>query len=327
MGVELDYTFQAMGSDIRLLVGDRLTAHVPPPLEAADRERAFIWEFGERLSRFRADSDLSALNRNPRAVVSAPPLLRAAVGAGLWAAQRSGGLVDSTLVRAIEQSGYDHSLDGVQPASLRQALAQAPARRAARPDRRARWRRVIVDDLQGTISRPAGVMFDTGGTGKGLCADAVAFRLAGYTRFVVDCGGDIAVGGVGAQLEPYAIEVEHPLTGRSIGSIEVARGGIATSGLNVRIWRRADNAFAHHLLDPSTGSPAWTGLIGATALGDSALEAETLSKMALLLGPEGARRVLAEHGGLIVHDSGEVETIGRVAGQIAGTPARECSLL
>ena len=45
-------------------------------------------------------------------------------------------------------------------------------------------------------------MFDTGGTGKGLCADAVAHRLAGYTRFVVDCGGDIAVGGVGAQLEP-----------------------------------------------------------------------------------------------------------------------------
>ena len=93
--------------------------------------------------------------------------------------------------------------------------------------------------------------------------------------------------------------------------------------MNVRIWRRADGTFAHHLLDPSTGSPVWTGLIGATALGDSALEAETLSKMALLLGPDGARRVLAGHGGLIVHDSGEVETIGRVAGRIAGDPVHE----
>ena len=130
-------------------------------------------------------------------------------------------------------------------------------------------------------------MIDTGGTGKGLCADAVALRLARYTRFVVDCGGDIAVGGVGAQLEPYEIDVEHPLTLRSIGSIKVARGGIATSGLNVRIWRLPDGGYAHHLLDPSTGSPVWSGLIGATALGDSALEAETLSKMALLL---GARR-------------------------------------
>jgi thiamine biosynthesis lipoprotein len=322
MTVELDYTFHAMGSDVRLLIGDRLLASAPP-LQAADRERAFVLEFSDRLSRFRSDSDLSALNCDPRTVVPSPPLLRAAVSAALWSAQRSGGLVDPTLVRALERNGYDRSLDGVEPASLEQALAHAPPRRRARSDPSARWRRVVVDDQQGTITRPPGVMIDPGGTGKGLCADAVAVRLAGYARFVVDCGGDIAVGGIGAQLKPYAIAVEHPLTGSSIGSIEVAGGGIATSGLNVRIWRRADGAFAHHLLDPSTGSPVWTGLIGATALGDSALEAETLSKMALLLGPDGARRVLAAHGGLIVHDSGEVETIGCVAGRIAGAPVHE----
>ena len=314
---ELDYTFQAMGSDVRLLIGERLLASAPPPLEAADHERAFVWEFSDRLSRFLPDSDLSALNRNPRASVLAPPLLRAAVRAGLWAAQRSGGLVDPTLVRALERSGYDHSLDGVEPASLQEALAQAPPRRAARPDPAARWQRVTVDDQAGTITRPPGVMIDTGGTGKGLCADAVAIRLAGYTRFVVDCGGDIAVGGVGAQLRPYEIDIEHPLTRRSIGSIKVARGGIATSGLNVRLWRREDGGYAHHLLDPHSRSPVWSGLIGATALGGSALEAETLTKMALLLGPEGARRVLAKRGGVVVHDNGEVEAIGCVAGQIA----------
>jgi FAD:protein FMN transferase len=314
---ELDYRFQAMGSDVRLLIGERLLASAPPPLEAADRERAFVGEFSDRLSRFRPDSDLSALNRSPRASVLAAPLLRAAVRAGLWAAQRSGGLVDPTLVRALERSGYDHSLDGVEPASLQEALAQAPPRRAAQPDPAARWRRVAVDDHAGTITRPPGVMIDTGGTGKGLCADAVAIRLAGYTRFVVDCGGDIAVGGVGAQLNPYEIDIEHPLTRRSIGSIKVARGGIATSGLNVRVWRREDGGYAHHLLDPSTGSPVWSGLIGATAIGGSALEAETLTKMALLLGPAGARRVLAKRGGVVVHDTGEVEAIGCVAGQIA----------
>ena len=143
------------------------------------------------------------------------------------------------------------------------------------------------------IERPPGVMVDTGGTGKGLCADAVAHRLGGYTRFVVDCGGDIAVGGVGAQLEPYEIEIEHPLTRTAVGVVRVGRGGVATSGLNVRIWRDRDGAFAHHLLDPSTGAPAWTGLIGVTALGATALEAETLSKLALLSGPERAREVLA----------------------------------
>jgi thiamine biosynthesis lipoprotein len=313
----LDYTFHAMGSDVRILIGDRLLPSAPPPMEAAEREREFVWRFSDRLSRFRAGSELSRLNRDPRRVVHATPLLCAAVNAGLWAARRSGGLVDPTLVRALERNGYNHSLDGCEPASLSEALEMAPRRRPARPDRSERWRRVLVDDRSGTISRPRGLLIDTGGTGKGLCADAVAVRLAGYTRFVVDCGGDIAVGGVGAQLEPYAISVEHPLTGETIGSITVSRGGIATSGLNVRIWRRPDGSFAHHLLDPCTGTPVWSGLVGATALGGSALEAETLSKMALLLGPEGARRVLAQRGGLIVHDDGEVEVIG--------VPARERS--
>jgi thiamine biosynthesis lipoprotein len=316
MTIELDYTFRAMGSEVRLLIGDPLLGSAPPPLEAADRQRAFVWNFSDRLSRFRADSELSSLNHDPGARVAVSPLLCAAVKAALWAAQRSGGLVDPTLVRALEQSGYDHSLDGVEPASLREALTHAPPRRPAQPHPAALWRRVSVDDQAGTITRPPGVMIDTGGTGKGLCADAVALRLGGYTRFVVDCGGDIAIGGVTAQVTPYEVAVEHPLTGTPIGSIKVARGGIATSGLNVRIWRRADGLVAHHLLDPSTGSPVWSGLIGATALGDSALEAETLSKMALLSGPERARSVLAEHGGVIVHDSGEVEGIGCIAEQI-----------
>ncbi len=57
--------------------------------------------------------------------------------------------------------------------------------------------------------------------------------------------------------------------------------------------------------------------VGVTALGGSALEAETLAKMALLLGPDGAQRVLSEHGGVIVHDSGEVEAIGPIEGTIA----------
>jgi thiamine biosynthesis lipoprotein len=175
--------------------------------------------------------------------------------------------------------------------------------------------------VAGTITRPPGVVLDTGGTGKGLCADAVACRLSDYARFIVDCGGDIAVGGIGAQLEPYEIDVEHPLTGEKIGSISLDRGGVATSGLNVRIWQRPDGGFAHHLLDPSTGEPAWTGLVGVTALGGSALEAETLSKMALLGGPGAARRVLAEHGGLIVHDSGEVEALGPLKDRLSAPTA------
>lgn len=318
MRAELDYNFEAMGSDIRLLIGRPLDPRALPPLPAADRERAYVLDFGRRLSRFVSDSELSVLNHSRHPQVRSSALLRTAVSAGLWAAKRSRGLVDPTLVQALEQSGYAGSRTGAAPASLAEALAVAPARRPARPDPRAAWHRVSVDEPTGLITRPPGVMIDTGGTGKGLCADAVAYRLGAYTRYVVDCGGDIAVGGVGAQLEPYEIAVEHPLTGESIGSVAVARGGVATSGLNVRIWRNSDGSFGHHLLDPSTGAPAWTGLIGATAVADSALEAETLSKMALLLGPAGAREVLGPRGGIVIHDDGDVERIGPINGRIAG---------
>jgi FAD:protein FMN transferase len=286
----------------------------PDQLDAADREKAYVLSFAERLSRFRPDSELSALNHDPRPDVPASPLLRTAVRAGLWAAERSDGLLDPTLVGALERTGYSTSLDGTEPAPLSEALLGAPERRPAHPDPSSRWREIEIDDDAGTISRPVGVMIDTGGTGKGLCADAVAHRLGGYTRFVVDCGGDIAVGGVGAQLEPYEIEIEHPLTRRAVGTIRLAHGGIATSGLNVRIWRDREGRYAHHLLDPSTGRPAWTGLIGVSAVGSTALEAETFSKMALLSGPTGARELLAQSGGVIIHDSGAVEAVGPIDG-------------
>ena len=144
----------------------------------------------------------------------APALLRAAVRAGVWAAERSGGLVDPTLVRPLEASGYARSLIGARARIARGGVAPGTAATAGcGPIRNAAWQKIRIDDDSRTVTRPPGVMFDTGGTGKGLCADAVALRLGGYTRFVVDCGGDIAVGGVGAQMRPYCVEIEHPLTG------------------------------------------------------------------------------------------------------------------
>ncbi len=313
MSADADLTFRSMGSDVRLIVEPALAPSGLSAAAAAERERLFVEDFAARLSRFREDSELSVLNEDPRFEVPASKLLRAAVAAGLWAAERTGGLVDPTLVAEIEAVGYERSLERAAPASLAEALAAAPPRRPAAPSPSAHWRRVTVDEGRGIVRRPPGVKLDTGGTGKGLAADAVARRLGAHRRFVVDCGGDIAVGGPGALFDPVAVEIEHPLTGETIGSVALASGGIATSGLNIRIWRREDGTYAHHLLDPSTGAPAWTGLIGATALAPSALEAETLAKLALLSGPAGARRALSAHGGLIVHDDGDVEWVAAPA--------------
>jgi len=309
---EHDITFDAMGSHVRLLIGEPGPG-MAPAAEAAEEARRTIAEFDAALSRFKPESELCALNADPRERVPASELLRAAVRAGLEAAERSGGLVDPTLVGEIESAGYVASRAGMRGEPLAAALPEAPARRPARPNPAARWRGFEVDDEAGTIARPPGVRFDTGGAGKGLAADMVAARLRGYSRFIVDCGGDIRIGGADALVDPYEVFVEHPLSGERAFVLKLGSGGVATSGLNVRNWRAEGGRVAHHLLDPASGEPAWTGLVGATALGDTALEAETHAKAALLSGPEGGREVLTARGGLLVHDDGEVETVGPLA--------------
>ncbi len=303
-----DVSFPAMGSTIRLIVEP--APGLPDPQDAAEDVRSFLERFEQTLSRFRPDSELCALNADRRDAVPASPLLRDAVRAGVWAAERSGGLVDPTLLDELERAGYRESLRDAVPARLVEALLFAPARRPAEPHPTAAWRSLEVDETFGVIRRPPGLRFDTGGTGKGLAADLIAERLGGYSRVLVDCGGDMRVAGHATAEAPFEVLIEHPLTGECARAITVSDGAVATSGLDVRIWRGPDGRFAHHLLDPSTGLPAWTGLIGVTALGRSALEAETVSKAALLSGPDGARELLGELGGLIVHDDSEVEVVG-----------------
>ncbi len=309
---EHDVVFDAMGSHVRLLIGEPGAGMAPAPA-AAETARKFIVEFDRALSRFKPESELCALNEDPRERVPASELLRAAVAAGIEAAELSGGLVDPTLVGEIETAGYVASRAGVPGAPLGAALEEAPERRPAAPNPAQAWRRFAVDERSGTIARPPGVRFDTGGAGKGLAADLVAEKLRGYSRFIVDCGGDIRIGGADALVTPYEVFVEHPLSGERAFVLKLSSGAVATSGLNVRIWRDESGRYAHHLLDPATGEPAWTGLIGATALGDTAVEAETLAKAALLSGPEGGRTVLTERGGLLVHDDGRIETVGPLA--------------
>ena len=277
-----ELSFPCMGTTVRLIAD--------APLEPV---RDGIEALAARLTRFDPASELCALNADPRPVVPASRLLRQAVAAALLGARRTGGLADPTLLDAIEAAGYVHSRTGAEPASLEAALSAAPPRRPATPG--ARWRAIEVGET--TISRPPGLKIDLGGSAKGLAADWAASRLAG--RFAVDCGGDVRVGGV------------HDVVLRGTArTLRVVDGAVATSGIDRHVWRREDGSFAHHLLDPGTGEPAWTGLISATALAPTALEAEALAKAALLSGPRGARRVVAASGDIVIHDDGRSESVG-----------------
>ncbi len=314
----VERSFRTMGTEVRVLIGARLDDGLPEPEAMAAEVESALIDFDRALSRFRPESELSRLNRDPREVVPASTLLRSAVRAGIWAAERTGGLVDPSLLPELEAIGYAESREGVASSPLAEALAGAPRRRPAKPSPAAAWRGFAVSEDEGAIRRPPGLMFDSGGIGKGLAADMIAARLSPYARYAIDCGGDVRVGGRLPWDEPVEIEVRHPVSGDAIETFPITRGAVATSGIDARLWRTSDGGHAHHLIDPSSGESAWTGLICASARAPTALEADTLAKAALLSGPLGAREFLLPGGGLIVADDGGVERIGAEGG---GPPA------
>jgi thiamine biosynthesis lipoprotein len=314
--VEHERRFELFGSHVRLLIGPATRPGVPSPEAMGIQIEFFLRLLHRKLTRFDALSELSALNAEPRERLLVSTTLAVALDAALWAARRSHGLVDPTLVDELEAAGYASSRANLTPAPIERALAVAPERHPARPRSGSRWREIEVDAVTGLVTRPTGVRIDTGGSGKGLAADLAADRLAGYSRFVVDAGGDLRLGGDDAV--PRRVLIDHPLEDGPAHEFELALGAVATSGIRTRLWATPDG-FAHHLLDPSRGEPAWTGLIQVTALGVTGLEAETLAKMAFLSGPERAGEILAEHGGLAVLDDGTVELYGRLA---VGAPAQ-----
>lgn len=300
------HSFDAMGTRISFWI-DRAAGRRAQAAFGAGK--TFIRTFDQRLSRFKPDSELCALNADPRETVAVSSLMARFVDAAIETAQLSEGLIDPTLIEDVEDLGYRQSLAGVKGAPLSEALAQAPDISPATPDTAARWREFSVDMDALTVTRTPGLRLDSGGCGKGLAADQVAAiwsnLLEPGTGYIVDCGGDMRVGPLDDSSAPYEIQIDTvPQTPTPL-SVSLRSGGIATSGIGNRIWR-TDDGFAHHLIDPGTGKPAWTGVASATAIGPTALVAESIAKLALLAGPAGAEEMLALHGGVFVEFDGTV---------------------
>jgi thiamine biosynthesis lipoprotein len=302
---EHERSLDLFGTSVRILVGGPPPEGGPPTELAAAAAEAILRACHLELTRFAPDSELSRLNTDPAPSRMTSRLMAGAVWAAIHAAERSGGLVDPTLLGALETAGYAESRRGAVPASLAEALRTAPPRRAAAPSHTAMWRAVTVAGRE--VRRPPGVRLDLGGSAKGFAADRAAAALSGHGTFAVDAGGDIVIGGTGDTARH--VTVAHPLDDHPAIEFDLAAGAVATSGLGTRIWR-TESGFAHHLLDPATGAPAWSGVVQATAVAASGVEAETLAKTALLLGPDRGLRVLEPEGGALVLDDGHVLVAG-----------------
>ncbi len=297
-------TFACFGGECTVIVAD--AARPAEAAAAADMGRHALLTWHQRFSRFELESELTRLNRSAADEVAVSPLMRRIVTVALRAARDTGGLVDITLADQIEQAGYGGHMDG-PGTDLAAALVNAPPRAGAAPHPDERWRRITVDDRRGTIRRPPGLRLDVGGIAKGVFADELAAMLDEFDAFAVDCCGDLRVGGRRRVTRP--VNVAGPFDGSTLHTFPVTAGAVATSGIGRRSWTGDGDRPAHHLLDPRTGAPAFTGIVQATALAPTAAQAEVLAKAAVLSGPGRAAEWLT-YGGLVVLDDGRHEVAG-----------------
>jgi thiamine biosynthesis lipoprotein len=282
---ETRLAFPCFGGEVTLLASDG----------DLERVRMRFEQWHHRLTRFDPTSELCLLNAHPASRVRVSAIMACFVAAALDAAHRTDGLVDPTLVTEIERAGYTTDLEGPVPLEVR-------APQPARPSPERCWLDVGIDPLTRTVTRPPGVQLDSGGIAKGLFADLAADIVQEAGSYVIDCCGDMRIGGRDGHAR--AVRVDDPFgRGEPLHEFAIAAGGVATSGIARRSWIGPDGRPTHHLLDPSTGRPAYTGLVQVTALAPTATDAEMRAKAALLSGPERARDWLG-HGGVIVFDDG-----------------------
>jgi len=272
-------TFRAMGTEIELLVEADGAAGA---LETAEGE---FHRLEALLSRFREDSELSRLNRD--GALAAGPDLRRVVELALAARERTGGRFDLTVHNALVTAGYDRTFEDIAPESHVRCLAPDVALGDARVD----GTRIELDP---------GVRLDLGGIGKGYAAERAAEILATAGPCLVNAGGDIAVRG---GRWPVGVETAaEPLT------LELSRGGLATSGRDRRRWRR-NGRDLHHLIDPRTGEPAETDLLRVTVIAPDAVEAEIAATSLFLAGADRAAREADAAGVAAVLVTGDGRTI------------------
>ncbi len=282
---------RAMNTDILLIARDAAetglladAADVFPRLEA-------------RLSRFRPDSELRALNSRPGSATPVSAELFEVLELALNMHWRTGGLFEPGILGALEVAGYDRSFEQIE------TIAEAPATSSALRRSIAEMR---LDRESMTVNMPAGLRLDLGGIGKGYAVDRAAQVLLPGGDFLIDAGGDVLALGGGPDGDGWLVAVAGPPPlCEELAVVRVRDEALATSTTAVRRWQRSGH-WRNHLIDPRTGEPTESGVVSVSVMAPTTVEAEVLAKAALLLGPDKGVHFLEaqDRAGLLVLDDG-----------------------
>ena len=258
-------------------------------------------------SRFRPESELSELNRSQGRWFPVSPTLWDALDKARWAFSATEGLFDPTVHDRLVDLGYDRTFRDMAATGTEELSASmAPIGFGA----------VVFDDKARAIQLPDDRAIDLGGIGKGLAADLVtASAIAkGATSVCLGLGGDIRVRGPGPDADAaWNIQIQHPVDDRVLGSFPLIDEALVQSTTLFRRWEHGGRS-VHHLIDPRTGQPSETDLVGAVVTGVNAWLAEVVAKSAILLGSTAGLTLLirSELDGWLLHNDGAVTATAAV---------------
>ncbi len=241
------------------------------------------WECQSDISRF----NRLALNRWQ----DLPPEFGRVMVSALRIAAESGGAYDPTLGALVDLWGFGPSGSRASPPSPDEV---------ARRHRECGWRQLDLDNAR-RLRRSGYGPLDLCGIAKGFAVDLVAetLRELGIHNALVEIGGELRGHGVKPDGSPWWVEIDRPA--RSTADlpaepilVALHQLAIATSGCERGFTRGADHF--SHTLDPRTGWPIANGMMTATVLHRSCMEADGYATALMVMGPDAGVDFAVRHG-------------------------------
>lgn len=269
----------------RELLGTRvdIVAQGKQASEAMAQAFAEMARLERLMSRYRADSEISALNRSAGlAAVEVSVETMAVLQRGLQLSQ-------------ISDGAFDITIGGYQGWSFDPANPRLPSAAELQSERvLVNHRHLLLDPAkrQARLLR-AGARVDLGGVAKLpiLQAGMQVLQSHGLDGAMLNGGGDVLVMG---QLlgRDWRIGLRDPRAPeRLLGTLELSDGVVASSGDYERAFVYQGKRY-HHVLDASTGLPT-QGVRGVTMLARSTQAVNGWGATAMLLGAAKGQRMLA----------------------------------
>lgn len=161
------------------------------------------------------------------------------------------------------------------------------------------YRNVTLEGDSVVVRTDNKMMLDFGAIAKGFSVDCVAHALRqnGVKNFMIIIGGEVIVSGVNEKGKAWNIGVQNPTSdGEEYQDvIQLNDAAMATSGNYRNYYITPEGKRVAHTIDPRTASPVSHSLLSATVIAPSCAIADAYATSFMVLGLDGAKKILNEH--------------------------------